>query len=291
MDRILIMGMGRAGQRHARILDEMGMPWHVSVDPKEDVASDYFTLHDAVEEAGPFDLAVVCTPPEMHLSNIKEAFSMGIKKILCEKPLCGLGQDNEAERLAREACADVSVAYNWRWHPQIRTIDLSTVPFEHEAGWHFFSSLYRPDLPEWGLLLDHVSHAVDTLRFLSRNEPRLDWADHKVVTFENGEGLASAGPDYDGWNLKGQAGSTWFDVHESIWLTQRRKRTCRIDIPNGMRVDLDVGPDALEDMFTSMWADVLAWVNGDAPPPVSIADSLKTQAVLSRAVKMAGEVD
>ena len=146
--KILVVGMGSAGQRHYKMLSEMGQDVK-GVDPARE--SDYSTIWDAMTER--WDAAVVATPPATHLQMIRVLQKNGIRQILCEKPLCSWGQLDQVEMWH-----DVRVAFNYRFCKSLMA--LGTNP---GVSWGIVSVQSRKRFPPWGLLLDHVSHDVDIL--------------------------------------------------------------------------------------------------------------------------------
>jgi len=144
--RALIVGRGRAGKRHERILRKLGISV-ATVDPVEEAT--FKRLEDALDH--PWDIGVVATPPKYHLEISLVLLRAGMR-VMCEKPLCALYQPLPS---SEEELADLKVAFNWRFHPLLR---------ERVRGNRALISIQqRESLPPWGLLLDHVSHDVDIL--------------------------------------------------------------------------------------------------------------------------------
>jgi predicted dehydrogenase len=114
-------------------------------------------LESALDSGSHFDLAVIATPPDLHLAQIRQCLDTDLP-VLCEKPLCGLGQLDQAKALLNHPHADkVMVAYNYRFHPKLQGV--RRIPT-------YFTCWQDRVLPEWGLLLDHCSHDLDILRQL-----------------------------------------------------------------------------------------------------------------------------
>src|SRR3990172_6663983 len=172
--RALIIGYGHAGRRHGATLDKLGIKWdyydpNVSIGafPKE--PGHIYTKIEKIE--GSYDFAIIATPPSLHLAQINQCLDAGLS-VLCEKPLCDLGQLKEAEALLSHPLAHrVMMGFNYRWHPVLTDIKRKQELWDKTGGqFACFSDQYRVDIPEWGLLLDHVSHSIDILLWLSGME-------------------------------------------------------------------------------------------------------------------------
>lgn len=161
MNRPLIVGYGRAGQRHGKLLRDMGFrPIIVDSDESKDCL---LTIEDGCMVGGP-DFAIVCTPPDQHLKNIEECFGWGLP-VLCEKPLCSFGEIEHANKLLEHPMAKYTrVAYNYRYNPDI---DWQRARDEFESESDILVSLIAIQhrvLPSWGIILDHISHDIDLFR-------------------------------------------------------------------------------------------------------------------------------
>lgn len=253
----LVIGLGRAGKRHRLMLDTMGVQT-TGVDLCETVEAEYH-LPDSALAARCYSLAVICTPPASHLEGIEACLSHNIPKIVCEKPLCGIGQLRRASELAQY---NITVTYNYRWHPAVAAGQVSPV-----AGgkWVCFSSQHRPQIPLWGLALDHLPHTVDLLRFLSGRYVKLTALD--VVSERDGSVHLDAA---------GQVGDNPVTIFDNVAPHPTRRRSF-IETPAG-RITLDV----TNMMFVNMWRDILR----ANEPPVAVYDAIATQVVIERAVGM-----
>jgi predicted dehydrogenase len=127
--RVLVVGAGSIGARHARNLVAEGAEVVVT-DPDEARASSVAEACGATSVAldldrlgghGTFDGAVVASPTSLHATQA-QALLATVPKLLVEKPL---GLDGaEAEALA-DAADRVAVAYNLRFHaPMQRVVEL-----------------------------------------------------------------------------------------------------------------------------------------------------------------------
>jgi len=275
---ILIVGYGRAGKRHAKIVEKLGHFW-LAVDPSIQATKVFNTLDSALayklidEKYGSFDLAVICTPPGLHISQAQTCLDAGLH-VLIEKPLCGRGQLDKAEKLLYHPRQDrVMMALNYRWHPaikglrQTRGIDWN----EDWAGqWQAHSEQHRQTIPEWGILLDHAAHTIDIIRHLSGYELQPSFTSQ----------------DNDRrFGISGRLSHPSATFLMSDWADRPGQKVAYIKGPFG-RVDIPTLPWELDQMFGGMWGDVLAWVRGEIDNPCPLADGYLAQVVLERARKL-----
>lgn len=170
--KVLVCGYGRAGKRHAKALAERGL----TVDIYDSHLPGVSTVSSSLP--GGYDYCVIATPPSQHLPQIRSCMVYDVP-VLVEKPLCGFF----------EGFADVlhydkaSICFNYRYHPAV--LALKDNP-KKEGEWVFYSKQCRGELPQWGLLLDHLGHTLDILLFLSGElfEPRsvFSLGNHLVLT-------------------------------------------------------------------------------------------------------------
>jgi len=186
--RILVVGCGSIGQRHLRNLRALGFSALSAVDPNAGRA-------DAARAAGAVvhadfdhalaaapDVAMICTPPHLHLDGARAALAAGAH-VFVEKPLAAaLDGVDDLLALAERRGRMVGVGYNLRFHPTVqlvkRLVDAGTV------GRPLMLRLeFGQYLPDWrphqdyrtgynahaamggGILLD-ASHELDCARWL-----------------------------------------------------------------------------------------------------------------------------
>ena len=162
--KCLVVGYGSAGRRHKKGMEALGIEVS-TVDINDDIDSDYKTLVHALEND--WDFVIIATPPDNHLSDIALIANNSDAKILCEKPLCGIGQYDDAVLLLdhlESVDKKVMVAHNYRYHRALN--DLSdfvskNVDIVKTANIEAVSSR---KLPHWGMLLDNISHDIDIIR-------------------------------------------------------------------------------------------------------------------------------
>ena len=129
--RILIIGAGSVGKRHAENFQKLGVDADC-VDPRSDrraefqqlypLAQSFALLGDALKSKSRFCGAVICSPTAFHVSQASECSSLSIP-VLMEKPLSA---DLESA-LNLKAQLDVTkvpllLGYTWRWWPALEKV-------------------------------------------------------------------------------------------------------------------------------------------------------------------------
>lgn len=270
----LIIGYGRAGQRHGRLLDDLGIDW-VYCDPNIEQPPgtgriSWEVITESVEAKQLrlfYNFVVICTPPRFHLGHTKLFLEAGLP-VLCEKPLCDIGQLSEAEKLLEHPLSgQVMIAHNFRFHPALIQAR-GKVP-------QWMTCYQDRELPDWGLLLDHCSHDLDILRFLCgevsiqsvRYYPTGSFAhDARRQMWEimvKVHGL----PDWQQQTIR---------LRESVGTYPDRK--AKLEYEDGAELDIDPGPA----MFKAMWDSFLS---GRYEP--GLEEAIKTQRLLEDAWRMA----
>jgi predicted dehydrogenase len=238
----LIVGYGRAGRRHEKTLQDFGIESY-KYDPFVFTYQGIELLEELLQ-SGDIQYAVICTPPDSHLEYIKLCLAAGLK-VLCEKPLCSLGQLEKAKRLPGDA--PVMVAYNYRYHPKLVEVQGKVDVFRMHCNQS------RPDLPDWGLLLDHCSHDLDIVRMITGDDVEVIGASEHNVR----------GVKY--WLITTSCGT----ISEMV-TTVGSDRVALIKYPGG-KIDIDPDPA----MFQNMWK---AFLGGDYYP--DLTEAIKTQELL-----------
>lgn len=153
MTRALVVGYGSIGQRHARLLTELGC--EVSVVSRRELAgiSRFASVEAAVAQFVP-DYVVVANETFAHAPTVEHLRASGFKgKLLIEKPL---GGHVDAEQFA--ICA---VGYNLRFHPALAALSdaLIGAPI---VSMQIYCGQY---LPEWRPQSDYrMSYSADPAR-------------------------------------------------------------------------------------------------------------------------------
>ena len=183
--RILVVGVGSIGQRHARIVYELGhevVPCDVNpalvdeVCTRHGLSESYLDYREA--EGSDFDAVIVCTPNHLHAPVALAAFEQG-SHVLMEKPIAHTLEDARAIVNAAEGAGRVLVvgyilrqwpgmrmAVEWVRSGRIGTVYAARVMLGAPETLVFARSDYRQRLETGsGVILD-FSHEFDYLRLL-----------------------------------------------------------------------------------------------------------------------------
>lgn len=117
MTRALVIGFGSAGQRHARILTELGTT--VGIVSRRPVTHPHLfnTMSDALKQFAP-DYIVVANETSAHYATLSTLQDNGFTKpVLVEKPLW-----SSRERALPQPFANLYVGYNLRFHPVLQAL-------------------------------------------------------------------------------------------------------------------------------------------------------------------------
>lgn len=263
----LLVGLGRAGRRHQDLLKTNGVQFK-TVDIK--LPADYLTISEALK-VHHFDLAVIATPPHFHLEQIRECLEAGLF-VLYEKPLCGWGQLPEAAELAKHPQIDMALpAFNYRFHPELLNAKKQMRKLaDSKASWKFWSDQHRLNLPEWGLVLDHLPHTLDILHWLAGPD--------NEVTIRT----AWAGSQF-GMNwcyVRGVVSDCVFEINDRVFGDPTGKFAF-IKGPFGY-VEVNTWPEIAWQMFMEMYKSFLGAVAANKPElyPITYTDSLYIQTLL-----------
>jgi UDP-N-acetylglucosamine 3-dehydrogenase len=172
--RVVLVGLGRMGRNHRRVLAETpGLELAAVVDPDASAPTNVSvpvlrTTRDL--RAIAFDAAVIATPTETHQEIALELIAMG-KDLLIEKPLAGTFAGGKAVLLAAQAKGTrLVVGHLERFNPAVRK--LREVIREGLLGTPIHFAVTRvggyPDtlLAGNNVILDLAVHDIDVLRSL-----------------------------------------------------------------------------------------------------------------------------
>lgn len=232
MSNVLIIGNGKAGQRHARTAMEFGLQVSTS-DPY--APATYPDWRQALQDRS-WDCAVIASPPDCHLEQIWECANANIPT-LCEKPLCGIGQGYDFDFGPFED--KLYIAYNYAFHPGLRTWLARSVDISRRADFHLSAEQSRP-IPPWGMLLDNISHDLFIISMITSGIKEIVYAKRSAM---------NAG---ESWFIMGHTNMGGFSISDSIFKSPC-ERVAYIESPFG-KVDID----ADSSMFTLMWDNFLA---------------------------------
>ena len=171
---VLVSGFGSIGQRHVRILREMGQKVHVFSRRKLQEEEYYQNLEAALSEVHP-EYVVIANETSEHESTLKKVLSFGVPKILVEKPLFSTSIEN----LTENPKSHVSIAYNLRFHPLLQRLR-SEIKVQIVLSVKIYVGQYLPDWRpqqdyrksysasrgQGGGVLRDLSHELDYINWL-----------------------------------------------------------------------------------------------------------------------------
>lgn len=242
MEKCLIIGNGRAGKRHAKNAESLGIKVFTS-DPY--VESDFPDWRMALHNNSN-DYVVIASPPDAHLLQLRECIDIGVPT-LCEKPLCSIEECdfmllNEAKKY------NVMLGYNWYFNKDVQRINL----FGNKKQINLFAQQTRI-LPAWGIENDHLPHDIFIINLLGNG-----------ITKISSVYLVKSDTHQEVY-VEGKTTLGEFIITERV-LT---KPTERISNINCIEMKPDVG------MFDDMWKD---FIDGKYSP--SLNDGIEVQKIL-----------
>jgi predicted dehydrogenase len=180
--RVLIIGYGSIGARHARLLNELGCITAVVSRRKVEFSIVYPDLASALVGHRP-DYVVVANPTSLHYDTLMALAVDGfVGRVLVDKPLF-----DYCRAITSSGFQSISVAYNLRFHPVIQRLRY-LVRNESVLSVNAYVGQY---LPEWRPGTDyrqcysaHVEQGGGALRDLSHELDYLTWlfGDWRAVT-------------------------------------------------------------------------------------------------------------
>ncbi len=214
MFKILIIGLGSAGQRHLRIFKKIFLKKKLEIfciretkrnlvikddlsTKKTSSLTKYYNLKEINFndlKKSSFDLAIISNPISKHLTS---AISLAKKKVnlLIEKPLShNLNKIKLLEKIVKKNKILVRVGYQLRYHPGIKALKsiIRTNKLGEPISGLFYFGEYLPNMHlyedykkthmaiknQGGGAINCLSHQVDLIRYLL-GEPK------KIVSFQN----------------------------------------------------------------------------------------------------------
>ena len=157
--KILVIGMGHAGRRHARIARELGHTVYWTDQRPEATCEDGARVASIrMAELDVIRAAVVCTPPDQHYHSAATLLAHGIMTLV-EKPLCQHYYQGRALcDLAEAIGVPLACGYQLRAMPSMQK-------FLAESGRGEFQAIYQsPPWPEATYereLIAEMSHELD----------------------------------------------------------------------------------------------------------------------------------
>ena len=270
---ILIIGFGRAGKRHARLLTSMGITTGildtnpVDYDEIDAIYGDHrprvYTNFETAVEDNIWNIACIATPPQFHLNYIEQCLQNSMW-VTCEKPLSDFGRIYDIEAMLRSKLPleCVQIQYNYRYNSDMQEFDTSIKSY----GWQLITSQYRPDLPEWGTILDHLSHAVDIVRWTSKKNFSI--LDCTQRLYPDKQEIVVNGKMDDGTPVY------FFD---QVCLSGKPYRVSRLISPFGY---MEITPNP--QMFVKMYESFFENYRLGLPQYPGVKDALETQKILQK---------
>jgi len=192
--RIVVVGLGSIGRRHARLLHARGdltvelcepEPANLELAYAEVGRLPAYRTYDAALRTRP-DVMVIATPHDLHCEQTVQALDQGIH-VLCEKPMSDRLTDAAtmlaaAERARQRSGAVLSIGFMLHFHPLLARLKqlvadgtLGTVLHVHYSVGSYITlvnsrSRYQANL-EGALLLDYA-HQPDFIHWLLGEKPR-----------------------------------------------------------------------------------------------------------------------
>ncbi len=202
--KCLVIGYGSIGQRHTRILNELGHHVAVMSRRKIDYSHSYIDIKEALLLEQP-NYIVIANETSEHEAILKQLRSLGYdKKILVEKPLFPYYVNVDVD------FSELYIGYNLRFHPlvqslfkKIRTLKIVSVQCyvgQYLPSWRSASDYrksYSASLSKGGGVLRDLSHELDYLRFLfgeweqmtalggKFSQLQIDSDDHFSITYQS----------------------------------------------------------------------------------------------------------
>lgn len=172
--KVIVIGFGSIGMRHARVLASLGCK--VAIVSRRNIEWDcyYHSISEAVKKEAP-DYVIVANRTSEHCEAISELSAIGFKGIvLVEKPLF----DHDSE-MPDHTFQNLYVGYNLRLHPGIQKLR-SLLQNQKVLSFHVYTGQY---LPQWrpqadyretysskkaegGGVLRDLSHELDYVNWL-----------------------------------------------------------------------------------------------------------------------------
>ncbi len=249
------------------------------------------------------DGVVICTPPSSHFDLAAAVLAAG-KPLLLEKPMTGVL--DEAERLARldaSAKHPLMVGQSLRWNPVILKVR-ELVPRLGRLHLLRFAQRLAPTTLAWqrdlaqtvgGSVLLTGVHVFDLARFLSGREVvEVDSRQRQVLNPVVEDQFLARGVLDDGcwvsfevtkcthsracWvEVVGERGQVFGDYLQGGVVLRQGRDEERFDV------------SALAPTLPAVLADWLLSVQGEAPPPVTVADGLATLRIADACYRSAAE--
>lgn len=270
--KILLIGCGYAGKRHAINIQEIGHSVSVYDTDPEVMAWTVQNKFEWVENLkGKYDGAVIATPPEFHMQNYDEIFEiMGKGKILIEKPLALTTDRPKKWKLEDLRETNIMMAHNYLFSPELWKFKREMIaPLRADRRWEYVSADY---LPHWhgpdfaneyedrheardGCMAISVSHAIYILDYLFGMPDREEYYKDNYSVIKTRGDNAVTGVRInknsnviliESWAAKGERqhylkeigarmGFNWINHTDDILASYKVMMKCFLDVVEGAR--------------------------------------------------------
>ena len=171
--KVAVVGAGSIGQRHQRLLQELGH--EVVVVSKSSKSAKYKSLTDALTQEN-FEYVVLASPTSQHFVDLRVLIEKNfIGSVLVEKPIF-----DRSEKLKPNRFKLLAVGYNLRFHPAIIWLQETLPQLGAVSSVNFYVGQY---LPTWrpdsdyrtsssaktdsgGGVLRDLSHELDLVQYI-----------------------------------------------------------------------------------------------------------------------------
>lgn len=179
--KALVLGFGSIGQRHFRLLGDLGLDVAVVSRRDVDVEHRYATLSSGLADWNP-NYVVIASATHEHFDDLQELAASGFSEtVLVEKPLF-----NKDAAVPAHSFSDAWVAYNLRFHPILQELR-NKLENETVLAVHAYVGQYLPDWrpdtdyrdsysakkAQGGGVLRDLSHEMDYLLWMLGDWRRL----------------------------------------------------------------------------------------------------------------------
>lgn len=307
--RVLIIGGGSIGERHLRCflktgeadvsLCEINADLRARLEGQYEIRKCHADLDAAL--AQPPELAVVCTPAHLHISQSIQCAQAGAH-LLIEKPLStSFDRIDELLAVVAERNRVAGVAYVLRCHPMLAAMRDAWVRGEYGrplhitvvGGQHFptyrpaYRNIYYKDRATGGgAIQDALTHLVNSVEWIAGPVTAVAAdAQHQFLDGVNvedtvnliarhGDTLAAyslnqyQAPNETSITVVGETGSTRWEAHHSRWLSMRQPGA-EWQVMGACTLERD-------DMFIEQAQHTLQAIDGAAPVTCTIAEARQT---------------
>ena len=171
--KVAVVGAGSIGQRHQRLLQELGH--EVVVVSKSSKSAKYKSLTDALAQEN-FEYVVLASPTSQHFADLRVLIEKNfVGSVLVEKPIF-----DRSEKLKPNRFKLLAVGYNLRFHPAIIWLQETLPQLGAISSVNFYVGQY---LPTWrpdsdyrtsssaktdsgGGVLRDLSHELDLVQYI-----------------------------------------------------------------------------------------------------------------------------